>query len=101
MTESGQEHSASTPADRVGDGMTRQKTCLIPHCENKTECRGLCKKHWGGLGQNVRLGKTTWAELETLGLSLPTRTTAGTGRLLDLIATRRRELDKGDGTPDQ
>ncbi len=54
--------------------MTRRKpsTCCIPYCTGTVTCRGLCRRCENNARNAVRRGKTTWAELEELGLAKAT-----------------------------
>lgn len=46
----------------------KSKTCLFPTCKaTKTQARALCKSHYGSIHRYVKLGLTTWAELEKHG----------------------------------
>jgi hypothetical protein len=46
--------------------------CIFPGCDRGVTARGLCKTHYSCATQLVRNNKTTWAELEKSGKSLPT-----------------------------
>ena len=96
MTESGQEQSASAPADRVGDGMKLRgghrripEPCLHPGCTKNdgTGARGFCYWHYQEAYRLVHAGQTTWEKLELCGRARP--------------RIRPLPIIKGDGTPDQ
>lgn len=38
--------------------------CLFPECKNLEQTRGLCKTHYLTARILVKIGKTTWKELE-------------------------------------
>jgi hypothetical protein len=46
--------------------------CIFPGCNRAVTARGLCKTHYSCAAQLVRDNKTSWAELENSGKSLPT-----------------------------
>jgi len=48
-----------------------KKKCLVKSCERKAYCRGLCRSCYQTALKAVSNGKTTWEELEAMGLSLP------------------------------
>ena len=65
-------------------------SCVIPNCTTKTKknnARGLCRICYRRAKTLIDSGKTTWAELERLGLASPAipRCT-----LMDLINARRK-----------
>lgn len=45
--------------------------CLIEGCNSKAKSRGLCVACYQTARQSVRTGKTTWADLEKVGLAKP------------------------------
>jgi len=48
-----------------------KEDCLIKGCDNLAHTRGLCPKHYQKYVYRVKKGKTSWEELERLGLILP------------------------------
>ena len=53
----------------------QNKVCIKPGCESKQHCRGLCANCYQILGNAVRAGKVTWAQLESAGKVLPAKST--------------------------
>jgi hypothetical protein len=51
--------------------------CLIEGCERKVRSRGLCSCCYTAAKNAVKVGKTTWEELERRGLSLPSTGVGG------------------------
>ena len=47
--------------------------CKYPECDEDAGARGLCQKHYAMAYDLVLRAKTTWAELEAKGKSLPTQ----------------------------
>ncbi len=55
-------------------GEPTTQTCLIPGCENtEIRARGQCDSCYQTAARRVRLGETTWEELEEKGYALPAR----------------------------
>jgi len=50
---------------------TKPKACLVKGCKADAKSRGLCPGHYQSAGNQVEQGKTTWAELEKLGIAVP------------------------------
>ncbi len=44
-------------------------TCTIPNCKRKALHRGLCRACLTSAKRAVQAGKTTWEELERLGIA--------------------------------
>ncbi len=53
--------------------MSKKEDCIIQSCDNLAHTRGLCPKHYQKYVYRVRTGKTTWEELENLGLIRPAK----------------------------
>ncbi len=49
--------------------MQKQKTCLIEGCHKEPTARGLCSSDYQMAHYMVSAGKTTWAQLEKIGMS--------------------------------
>ncbi|KKL82805.1 hypothetical protein LCGC14_1981110 [marine sediment metagenome] len=43
--------------------------CLIDGCDGVAKSRGLCPICYGAANASIRIGRTTWKELENMGLS--------------------------------
>lgn len=63
------------------------KKCIFKGCNLDRKSRGLCARHYQSAGVTVDTGKTTWAELEKLGMVLPV-TQRSTGFLEALQAKK-------------
>jgi len=55
---------------------TKEVLCIVPSCGRPLHtpirgARGLCYKCYAAANFQIKRGKTTWAELERLGLALP------------------------------
>ncbi len=50
--------------------MPLRGTCLTPDCKSKTaaDCKGLCMRCYSTAKKMVEAGRTTWGQLEQLGL---------------------------------
>lgn len=49
-----------------------EKTCLMPECTDaNVKLRGLCTGCYQSASRLIRMGKTTWQELEERGQALP------------------------------
>ncbi len=46
-----------------------QVKCLIDGCDGVAKVRGLCSICYGAANASIRIGRTTWKELEDMGLS--------------------------------
>jgi len=54
--------------------------CLVPGCGREAKIRGLCGRCSTAARAQIKKGKTTWADLEGLGLATPPKKSAfGTG----------------------
>lgn len=52
--------------------MKAKLKCLYPNCESTDRnVRGLCSNHYNMAHRLVKLGKTTWEELEKKGKTKP------------------------------
>jgi hypothetical protein len=49
----------------------KSTACLVDGCTRKVGSHGVCVPHYKMLLKMVRTGKTTWAELESKGISTP------------------------------
>ena len=56
------------------------KRCLTPGCIRLAWNRGACKSCYSRHAWSVRQGKTTWAELEAVGLVRPAQSSFDLGR---------------------
>ena len=68
--------------------------CINPECGvacNKKNARGMCKKCYSQAMRLVFNGRTTWEELESLGLAAKLQT----GKLAAVIEARRQEAKRG------
>jgi len=61
--------------------------CLVRQCEGKAAVRGVCIRCYRSAERAVQKKKTTWEELEALGLVLPARCS----RMTPMFAALRRE----------
>lgn len=46
-------------------------SCLIKDCKKRVHSRGICRDHYQIASITVRVGETTWEELERLGMVGP------------------------------
>ena len=51
--------------------MIVRSRCATPNCTDSTHARGLCAKCFHKVYRDVRLGRTTWEELEARGITTP------------------------------
>lgn len=61
--------------------MSSSIACVTPDCKKARRCRGMCINCYNKAYEDVRAGKTTWAELEKQGKALPARTAKERSRL--------------------
>lgn len=47
--------------------------CLVPDCGMESEVRGLCMRHYSYARYSIRMGRTSWPELEAQGKVLASR----------------------------
>ena len=47
--------------------------CLVPGCGRESKIRGLCGRCGTSARGQIRKGKTTWQQLESLGLAKPAK----------------------------
>ena len=52
------------------------KICLVPGCGREAKIRGLCGRCCTAARAQIKKGKTTWADLEKLGLAAPPKKSA-------------------------
>ena len=52
------------------------KVCLVPGCGREAKIRGLCGRCCTAARAQIKKGKTTWADLERLGLATPPKKSA-------------------------
>ena len=52
------------------------KVCLVPGCGREAKVRGLCGRCSTAARAQIKKGKTTWADLERLGLAAPPKKSA-------------------------
>ena len=53
--------------------------CLVPGCGREAKIRGLCARCGTAARAQIKKGKTTWADLERLGLAAPAKKAAAFG----------------------
>jgi hypothetical protein len=70
-----------------------QKTCLIDGCDREAKQRGLCVPCYHAAQRLVRLGMTTWEELESLRLAAPRVRCGRRSKVLDAIELRRKAIE--------
>lgn len=71
--------------------MNKWHYCLIPNCKNRARTRGLCMRCYGVANYRVKTDKTSWEELEDLGLAKPTLTEKPCNSPFDLALKAKRE----------
>jgi len=70
--------------------MPKPDKCLVPKCPKPAKVRGLCCTCHAGARAEIKLGRTTWAELEELNLARAKRP-RGAFRLALIAAKKRRQ----------
>ena len=50
--------------------------CVVPGCGREAKIRGLCGRCCTAARAQIKKGKTTWADLERLGLATPPKKSA-------------------------
>lgn len=67
-----------------------QDHCILAGCDEQKHCRGLCKNDYIGASRLIKSGKTSWEEMESLGLSqAPKRTPIARSRVSILLEEAR------------
>ena len=64
--------------------------CLVDGCDNEATARGLCKRCLAAAAQQVHRKKTSWVELERLGLALPPQDGRGVPGLFSKALAAKR-----------
>jgi hypothetical protein len=72
------EVAEATP-NAEGQKAGAKQICLVPGCGREAKIRGLCGRCATAARAQIKKGKTTWADLEKLGLATPPRVTFGGG----------------------
>lgn len=72
--------------------LQQQAACLVKGCNRKQYSRGLCTTHNRTAADNVAKGKTTWEELESFGMALPTKRPGRKSPFSDQLLTAKAGL---------
>ena len=70
------EAPAAEAAPNAENAKAEVKVCLVPGCGREAKIRGLCGRCCTAARAQIKKGKTTWADLERLGLAAPPKKTA-------------------------
>lgn len=66
-----------TPAAEAAPNAESPKAvCVVPGCGREAKIRGLCGRCNTAARAQIKKGKTTWADLEQLGLAIPPKKAA-------------------------
>lgn len=80
---------------------TKPPKCLIDGCDlTGNYGRGLCPKHYQALYYRVATGKTTWAELEAIGMCLTIGTKRENMTKMDELIEAKRRAAQADPQPE-
>ena len=67
------EAPAAEAAPNAENAKAEVKVCLVPGCGREAKIRGLCGRCCTAARAQIKKGKTTWADLERLGLAAPAK----------------------------
>ena len=85
------------PATEAAPNAESKPICLVPGCGREAKIRGLCGRCCTAARAQIKKGKTTWADLERLGLAAAAKHSPIGGGEPGVFAKALKNALGGDG----
>ena len=89
--------ATETASKAEGRNAEAKHICLVPGCGREAKIRGLCGRCCTAARAQIKKGKTTWADLERLGLAAPAKKAAFGGGEVGVFSKALKNALGGKG----